>query len=395
MSSRSSSGGSRQITIAAAAAGFLTFTNMWCTQALLPVLGAALHASPAQTGLTVTAPLAATAAMAPLIGAISDRFGRKRFIAGAALLLVIPTLLAAASVNLPMLIACRFAQGLLLPFIFIVTIAYIGDEFSGPAAMRIAGTYTAGTITGGFSGRFIAGLATEAFGWRAAFLCIGLVTLAMALLVITLLPRERQFRPVSGLGAALRSFPSHLSNPRLLATYAVGFGVLFSLVTVFTFINFRLADAPYHLGPAALGSIFVVYLGGAVISPAAGRMAAKYGHRTVMAASLGLSLSGLALTLAQPLWIIGLGLLLTCCGLFTQQTIATGYTALAARAAKSTAVGLYVTCYYIGGSAGGILPGGIWHSTGWPGCAALTAAAQLAAFAIAMAFWRPLTLRSA
>jgi predicted MFS family arabinose efflux permease len=390
MSSRFLSGGSRQITIAAAAAGFLTFTNMWCTQALLPVLGAALHATPAQTGLTVTAPLAATAVMAPLIGAISDRFGRQRFIAGAALLLVIPTLLAAASVNLPMLIACRFTQGLLLPFIFIVTIAYIGDELTGQATMRCAGIYTAGTILGGFSGRFIAGLVTEAFGWRAAFLCIGLLTLVMALVVGALLPKERNFKPVRGIAGALRSFPDHLSNPRLLATYAVGFGVLFSLVTAFTFINFRLAEAPYNLGPAALGSIFVVYLGGVAISPAAGRLAAKHGHRAVMAGALALVLSGLALTLAQPLWVIGLGLLLVCCGLFTEQAIATGYTSLAARAAKSTAVGLYVTCYYVGGSAGGTLPAGTWHASGWPGCAAITAAVQLAAFAMAMAFWRPL-----
>ncbi len=166
--------------------------------------------------------------------------------------------------------------------------------------------------------------------------------------------------------------------------------MLFSLVTVFTFINFRLAEAPYNLGPAALGSIFVVYLGGVAISPAAGRLAAKHGHRAVMAGALVLVFSGLALTLAQPLWVIGLGLLLICCGLFTEQAIATGYTSLAARAAKSTAVGLYVTCYYIGGSIGGTLPAGVWHGSGWPGCAAITAAMQLAAFALAMAFWRPL-----
>jgi predicted MFS family arabinose efflux permease len=394
MSSRFLSGGSRQITLAAAAAGFLTFTNMWCTQALLPVLGTALHATPAQTGLTVTAPLAATAAMAPLIGAISDRFGRKRFIAGAALLLVIPTLLAAASVNLPMLIACRFAQGLLLPFVFIVTIAYMGDEMAGMAVTRLAGIYTAGTIMGGFSGRFIAGLATEAFGWRAAFVCIGLVTLAMALVVSALLPKERNFKPVRGISGALRSFPEHLSNPRLLATYVVGFGVLFSLVTVFTFINFRLAEAPYNLGPAALGGIFVVYLGGVAISPVAGRLAAQYGHRPVMAGALLPVFAGLALTLAQPLWAIGLGLLLICCGLFTQQSIATGYTSLSARTAKSTAVGLYVTCYYVGGSIGGTLPAGLWHSHGWPGCVAITAVMQLLAFATAMLFWRPLGPRA-
>ena len=49
------------VDLAVFAAGFLTFVNMWCTQAILPVLAAAFHVSQAQTGLSVTAPLIATA----------------------------------------------------------------------------------------------------------------------------------------------------------------------------------------------------------------------------------------------------------------------------------------------------------------------------------------------
>ncbi len=251
-------------------AGFVTFVNMWCTQAILPVLAKSLHVSPALTGYTVTAPLVATAAMAPLVGAISDRFGRRVFIRGAALLLIIPTILAAFSTSLGMLIACRFAQGLLLPFIFTVTIAYIGDEMSPASAMRMVGIYTSGTISGGFSGRLIVGFVTALWNWRAGFLVIGLITLAAALIIAFKLPPEKRFKPTLGISGALHSFPNHLSNKRLLGTYAVGFGVLFSLVSVFTFINFRLAEAPYHLGPAALGSIFVVYLGGVMASPRRG-----------------------------------------------------------------------------------------------------------------------------
>ncbi len=69
-----------RLNIAAFAGGFATFINMWCTQALLPVLAAAFHVSEARTGLTVTAPLVATAVAAPVVGLISDRFGRKKFI---------------------------------------------------------------------------------------------------------------------------------------------------------------------------------------------------------------------------------------------------------------------------------------------------------------------------
>lgn len=378
----------RTTALALVVAGFVTFVNMWCTQAILPVLAKGLHVSPALTGYTVTAPLVATAAMAPLIGMVSDRFGRRVFIRGAALLLVIPTVLAAFSTSLGMLIACRFAQGLLLPFIFTITIAYISDEMSPINAMKMVGIYTSGTISGGFSGRVIVGFVTSLANWRVGFLVIGLITLAAALTIAFLLPREKRFKPTTSIASALASFPNHLSNRRLLGTYAVGFGVLFSLVSVFTFINFRLAAAPYHLGPAALGAIFIVYLGGVAVSPLAGRLGARMNRRWLMAGCTGLILAGLALSLASPLWLISLGLLLVCFGVFPQQTLATGFIGVAARGAKSTAVGLYVTFYYIGGSFGGIIPAAAWHATGWPGCAAITAAVQLAMLGFAWKSWR-------
>jgi YNFM family putative membrane transporter len=378
----------RTTVVALILAGFVTFVNMWCTQAILPVLAQSLHVSPALTGYTVTAPLVATAAMAPLIGMISDRFGRRIFIRGAALLLVIPTVLAAFSTSLGMLIACRFAQGLLLPFIFTIVIAYISDEMSPANAMKMVGIYTSGTISGGFSGRLIVGFVTSLWNWRAGFLAIGLITLAAALTIAFMLPREKRFRPTTGISGALASFPNHLSNRRLLGTYAVGFGVLFTLTSVFTFINFRLAEAPYHLGPAALGAIFIVYLGGVAASPVAGRLGARMNRRVLMGICTGLILTGLALSLATPLWLISLGLLLVCLGVFPQQTLATGFVGMAARGAKSTAVGLYVTSYYIGGSFGGIIPAAAWHATGWPGCAAITAIIQLAMLGFALKSWR-------
>ncbi|HEY1858186.1 MFS transporter [Acidocella sp.] len=376
------------LNLAIFAAGFATFVNMWCTQAILPVLAASFHIAQARTSLTVTAPLIATAAMAPLIGAISDRFGRKKFICGAGLVLVLPTLLAAAAQNFDLFVLCRFIQGLTLPFIFTITIAYIGDETSGPATARLAGTYMSGTIFGGFSGRMITGLVTSEYGWRPAFVVIALLTLVMTVSIALLLPRGRNFRPLYGVRQALSSFPLHLSNPRLLTTYMVGFGVLFSLVAVFTYINFRLAAAPYALGPAALSGIFVVYLGGVVVSPIAARLGNKFGRRVIMSCAAALIMIGLVLTLARPLALIELGLLLISSAIFMQQTLATGFVSTVAQTAKSTAVGLYVMVYYIGGSFGGFVPGSFWHEYGWPGCVAIVGAVQVVMLAVILRFWK-------
>ncbi|HQU01928.1 MAG TPA: MFS transporter [Acetobacteraceae bacterium] len=106
-----------QRNLAVFAAGVVTFLNLYCTQAILTVLASQFHTSPLRTGLTVTTPLLAVAMIAPLIGAISDRFGRRRLIVSAAMLLILPTLLAATAQTLGQMILWRFLQGLLLPFI--------------------------------------------------------------------------------------------------------------------------------------------------------------------------------------------------------------------------------------------------------------------------------------
>jgi predicted MFS family arabinose efflux permease len=389
MSSPSSSADSEAfaLNVAVFAAGFATFINMWCTQSILPQLAAALHVDQARTGLIVTAPLVATALVAPLIGAVSDRFGRKNLVLGAALLLVVPTALVADARNFETMVVLRFLQGLMLPFIFTITIAYIGDETSGAATARLAGTYTSGAIFGGFSGRLVSGLVTAAADWRVALLVVAAMTLAMAVVIGLAMPKERNFRPLYGVGRALRSFPAHLSNRRLLATFAVGFGVLFCLVAVFTYINFRLSAAPYFMGPAALGAIFVVYLGGVVMSPVAARLSTRFGRKVVMAVAGPVIVAGLALTLASPVWCIIAGLLLICSAIFVQQTLATAFVGAAARDGKSTAVGLYVTFYYVGGSFGGIAPAGLWHDYGWPGCVALVVAMQAVMLGTVLRFW--------
>ena len=371
-----------------AAAGVCTFLNLYSTQAILPVLAADFHEGVGRTGLTVTAPLLAVAGMAPFIGSISDMLGRKRLIVTAAMLLVLPTALAAAAPSLNVLILCRFLQGLLLPFIFAVTVAYIGDEVQGADNIRLTGVYTVGTIVGGFCGRMVTGLATQYAGWRWAFVVLAVLTAVAAAAAGLMLPAEQRFRPVRGLGSTLHSFRLHLTNRRLIATYAVGFGVLFSIVTSFTFTNFLMAAPPYRLGPAALGAVFVVYLWGAAVTPFGGRLAVRVGRRAALGVAVALIVAGEALTLLPALPAIIAGLAVACSGMFIEQALSIGFISSAARTAKSTAVGLYVTSYYIGGSLGGILPAGLWQRYGWPGCVALVVLVQLLIAALAMVFWR-------
>ena len=52
------------------------------------------------------------------------------------------------------------------------------------------------------------------------------------------------------------------------------------------------------------------------------------------------------------------------CGMLCQ-AVSTGYVTGTAKEGRSSAVGLYVTCFYVGGSVGASLPGLFWNVGGW------------------------------
>jgi predicted MFS family arabinose efflux permease len=375
-----------RVSLAAAAAGISTFLNLYTPQAVLPSIAASFGVPVAKTGLTITASLLAVALVAPFAGAISDVFGRKRLIVGAALAVVVPTVLVASSATLGQMLVWRFVQGLLLPFIFAVTVAYIGEECDAPGAIRASGVYASGAILGGFSGRFVAGIAAAFGGWRLGFLAAAGLTALAAIAVALLLPREKKFRPVrGGVGAMLRGWRMHVGNRLLWGTCAVGFGMLFTIVATFTYVNFRLSAPPFGLSPAALGSVFTVYLVGVVTTPLATRLAVRIGRRWTAALATGVAVGGQVLTLASALPVVIFGLAATSAGLFVAQALALGFVGVAAPTQRSSAVGLYVTVYYTGGALGAVLPGALWRGYGWAGCVALACAMILAMGAAAVA----------
>ena len=374
--------------LAVALAGFCTFLDLYATQSLLPFFRQVFHVSEVEVSLTVSATTIAVALTAPLVGLLADLWGRKWIIVPAILGLSVPTLLAATSSGLHELIGWRFLQGLFMPGIFAVTIAYISEEWAGVGVGKAMAAYVTGNVIGGFCGRFISGVVAQHLGWRWAFVVLGCLNLAGGAATWAWLPRARRFIPAKGFWISLFTLGNHLRNPHLLAAYAVGFNILFSLVGTFTYITFYLAAPPFHLGSVALGSIFFVYLLGVIVTPAAGKWIDRIGYRITLVAAITTSCLGVLLTLSSTLWMVILGLAICSSGIFVCQSAATSYVGAAAGKARSSAAGLYLSFYYVGGSVGGVLPGLFWSVGGWFACVALIVAVQLVTVGIALTFWR-------
>lgn len=373
--------------IAVISAGMSAFFTMYVTQGLLPSLRSVFHAGVAELSLTLTFTTLAVALAAPFSGSVSDRFGRKRVLVLSMSALAATTLLAATARSLHGLLVWRLLQGLCIPGIFTATVAYIGEEWPAGQVPAVTALYIAGSVAGGFLGRFVAGLVTAHWDWQVAFVVLGLVNAAFVPLVALGLPRSTRFRASSSLRESLSGLPRHLRNPLLLGSYVIGFGILFSQVCTFTYVTFHLAAAPYGLDLRQLSLLFTVYLVGMLVTPVAGGLAWRFGQRRVFACAVAASASGMLLTLLPSLPVIVVGLTLSSAGVFIAQSMATSQVPSFAREARSSAVGLYVMCYYLGGSVGAFAPSVVWLRAGWPGCVGLVLLVQLVIGLTALRIW--------
>jgi MFS family permease len=154
---------------------------------------------------------------------------------------------------------------------------------------------------------------------------LGLCDLAVGILLARYLPGDRRRVRPRGASPMTSGMLSHLRNRQMLATCAVGFTVLFFLVTVFTYIPFHLAAPPFSLGPGQLGSLFAVYLVGIVVTPVSGPWIARIGSRKALMAAILAAMAGVSLTLLHSIPLILLGLVLCSSGVFRCQAASSSY----------------------------------------------------------------------
>jgi predicted MFS family arabinose efflux permease len=375
----------RRRVLALSATGFCTFLGMHATQALLPFFEQTFHATKIEASLTVSATTVAVALLAPIVGFLGYKLGRKPVLVAGLFALVIPTLLAATADTLSALVVWRFLQGVCIAVVYVMTMTYINEEWAEGGAGAAMAAYVSGNVLGGFSGRFLTGLVTAHWGWRSAFVLLAALVATGGVATLIGLPAPRR----RSLQTGTRTDWRRLRHPALLATFAVGFSLLFSLVGLFNYVTFYLAEAPFQLGTAAIGTVFAVYLVGMVVTPVAGRWIDRVGHRTMGMAALATVALGSLITLVPTLPAIVLGLAVMSTGCFIGQSAASSFLGRIAGDGKAQASGLYIACYYAGGSVGAVALGWVWQWGGWAACVMVVTLMQLMAIVLVSRAWKP------
>jgi YNFM family putative membrane transporter len=363
---------------------FLTVVDLFATQAILPSLTQAYQVTPAAMSFAVNASTMGMAVAGLTVAFFSRKIDRRIGILISLCVLAIPTALLAVAPDITTFMVLRITQGLCMASAFTLTLAYLGEECSAMDAGGAFAAYITGNVASNLVGRLISAGVADHFGLAANFYFFSALNLAGAVLVYFAI---RTTMPISAPGevssTALEIWAKHLRNPPLLASFGIGFCILFAFIGTFTYVNFVLVREPLSLGRMELGLVYFVFLPSIVTTPFAGAAVRRYGTRPTFWIALALAGLGLPLLLQPNLKSVIVGLMLVGVGTFFAQAAATGFVGRAATTDRGSASGIYLGCYFLGGLVGTAILGQAFDRLGWLACVvgialALATAAYLA-----------------
>jgi predicted MFS family arabinose efflux permease len=186
-----------------------------------------LDLSATQMGLLSSAFFFSFAAVQIPIGILIDRYGPKRTMLATAVLTVLGTVLFALAPSASLLIAARVLMGLGCSTFFMAPLVIYSRRFPPERFAGLTSLQMGLANTGTLAATAPLAASAAAFGWRASFLAVAVLTVAIAFVIVVLVPRDAgSDKPKETWGAAFRGVMAALKVPSFwpvffmhLATY--------------------------------------------------------------------------------------------------------------------------------------------------------------------------------
>jgi predicted MFS family arabinose efflux permease len=360
-----------------AAAGFAAGGGMRLMDPLLPLLAADFG-----VGVAALAPVVAGFSLAYgagqlVTGPLGDRYGKVRVASLALVLYGLGLAVSALAWDAGSMALLRTATGLVAGAVIPLAIAWIGDAVPYAERQATIGRFLTGMVMAQLLVGPLSGIVAEFAGWRASFLLLAALALAVGMLMVRRAPAEAPSGKVRGLG--LSQYGVLLRAPagrRLMGAAALDGAALFG--GAFPFIGAYLIER-FALSPAQAGLVVAGFgLGAFAYTRAAKRLVVRLGERGLVAvggAMLVLALLGMA---AAPSWWV-VALMQLPCGMafYMFHGVLQARATEALPEARATAVSAFAMALFLGQSVGALAFGAVLHAAGYgavfAGAALLTA----------------------
>ena len=377
------------LTLMAVSAVSILSTDMYTPS--LPHLSGVFETTAETVKLTMSLNVLGFAAALLVFGPLSDRFGRRPILLGGLAGFIVFTLGCAAAQSIGALITARTLQGVMASVEAVIALAVIRDLYDEAGSVRILAVYGMVISLAPAVGPVIGGYVHVVLGWRANFVLLAVLGLAVTAMVWRYLSESgAPDRGALGPGRVVGDYLRLFANRRFFASAVVcgaSLGGIYAFVTAapFVFID-RLGVATQHFGFYQAAIVAAYFLG----SLAANRLAARFAIAPILKAGLWTSGAGgaasiavlalglespVAITAAMALFALGLGPVFATAPVWSLHA-AGGSTGVAAALLSAVEMG--------GGAIGAFAVGIFDDGTAWP--MAMTVAAGAAVAMVAYRF---------
>ncbi|TYB48038.1 MFS transporter [Actinomadura chibensis] len=370
----------RRVLLAAICA--VSVATIYAAQPVLARIGDDLGVPEAGLGWIVAAGQVGYLAGLAFLVPLGDMLDRRGLIAAHLLLAAVGMALAAVATHLWLLLVGLAVTGL-FAVVVQTTVAFAADLATAAERGRALGFVTSGVILGILGSRVFAGGLAALWGWRSIYAALAVLLIALALLVLKLLPADNRSTDAT-YGEVLISLGRLFRERVFLSRGLIAFFLFASFGTLWSGLALPLAAAPWHLSTAQIGLFGIAGLAGALGAARAGRWADAGRANPVTGIALALlAVSWLASGQATwSLWLVVAGvvvldLAVQAVHVSNQHLLTTVY-----EHRTSSAIGGYMLFYSFGSALGATATTTVYSAAGWTGSAILGAAFALCGFSI-------------
>jgi len=339
-----------------------SFTNIYITQPVLPVLRQEFAADMVLVSFTVSAVILGMAISNLPFGLLADRLPIHPIILAGGLWVALGGLACAVTKDLWLLIGARFVQGLFIPALTTCLAAFLAKTLPAERLNVVMGSYVSATVLGGMGGRFLGGWIHPPLHWRYAFVSASILILVATFSALRGLPRtpvavEQREKSIS--------FLELLNRWEYLRLYFCAAGSFAIFSSIFNYLPFRLTAPPFRFSTELTTLVYLVYIVGIFMGPTSGRISNRFGSDNTLLGGAVILGGSLALILMPAIAAIVLGLFGICTGFFTIHAAAVGSLNRKLSRGHGRANALYVLFYYTGGWLGITATGFAYRLGGW------------------------------
>lgn len=238
-------------------------------------------------GLLVAAASIPGIAMAPLIGVLADRYGRRRILVPCLVIFGLCGVFAAFAPSFAWLLVARFGQGIGSAGLINLATIVISDTWSGVERARMLG-YNSAILTVSLALLpAVGGFLTDLGSWRYSFAPypLALVTALIVMIRLDPGPSDRS----TSIAAQVRAAASVATRPQVLAPIGLAFITFVMVFGLFLTVLPVHLEREFGLDAGERGILLSVPAVGATIGALVlGRVRRRLGPRHIVVASFGL-----------------------------------------------------------------------------------------------------------